>query len=220
MRYALILLSCALVISGETICQGETPPAAVQAQPPKQSFWKRLFHRSGGKEEAVEEEAGMGEGDMAVPNFYQHATNTAHPESRPSDQPRVDVTSGFTQKPANLNGKLFPRINLNPKNWFSGLGTFFTVREPKNQDDVASVHLSFLGIRPWGELKSDLETKFTLDGATALTKVVPIVGAASSSLVDVDNAAVRLSGPAAPNAPALSNAPATPARRWPRASAG
>lgn len=210
MRSALVLLSCALVFSGETICLGESPPAAAQAQPPKQSFWKRLFQRSGGKEEAVEEEAGMGEGDMVAPHFYQHARNTAHPESRPSDQPRVDVTSGFNQKPDNLNGKLFSRINLNPKNWLSGLGTLFTFREPKNQDDVASVHLAFLGIRPWGEIKSELETKFTLDGATALTKVLPVVGAASSSLLDVDNAAVRLSGPAAPNAPSLNNAPATP----------
>lgn len=207
MRYALILLSCALVISGETLCQGETPPAAVQAQPPKQSFWKRLFHRSGGKEEAVKMDAEDGEIDRRLYNPYPKNPVVAAETSYVD--PAWQAPYPPSTKPQTMSHSFYGWHKVG--DFFRTMGSWMTFgSRPAKQDEVASVHLAFLGVRKWDDLKKDLETKFTLTPEKALGAVVPIVGAASSSLVDMDNASLRASGPTVPNAPNIANAPSTP----------
>ena len=222
MRYALILLSCALVLSGETFCLGEPTPPQAQVQPKKPGFFQRLFHRSGSSDSSspprTEKAAADLDQDIDRRFYNPYPKNpVAFGESVTKkstwmfDPPTAPPSAYPPGKPSALDFKISPPYQIG--DFFRTLGSWVTFgywSRPDKQDDVASVHVAFLGIRAWDDLKGKLETNFSLDANTALTKVVPVVGASSQNFVNVSNTALSASGPAVANAPAMTTAPTTP----------
>lgn len=199
MRLTLLFLTCALVFPVQPLCHAQ------EAAPPKQSFWKRLFTRSGSTSSSTSPQVRT-PAETEVPQYHPYPEmplvlqdSASAPASSPPPYPP-------TSAPTSLGRSLYWAHKTS--DFFRALGSILIFRgKPAKQDNVASVHMAILGIRAWDDLKKDLETKFTLQPADALKAVVPIVGASAETEVSVNNTSLRVAGPAPAAAPAFTNVP-------------